>query len=95
MTAKLSDHPAIAKSLRRLRAMGLKCTVDEINNNWIFIACTEESIIETIKRIVDRQISYPNHYVEHDNQTGMLVVHFWKGQKPRGLLLKEFRGDRK
>lgn len=93
MVSKITDNPAIAKSLRRLRNMGLKCTVEQINDNWIFIVCTEESIINTIKRIVDKNIGYSKHYVEYDKRTGMLIIHFWRGEKPKGILLKEMRGD--
>ena len=93
MTSTILNNKTVAKSLRRLQAMGLKCTVEQINNDWIFVACTEESIIDTIKRIVDKSITYPKHHVVYDKSTGMLVIHFWRGDRPLAITLGEFRGD--
>jgi len=68
----ITEHPAVAKSLRRLKAMGLRVHVlpDGEHEAYIFVD------INSLVKIIDKQITYPNKkvYVE-DN---FIVINVWR-----------------
>lgn len=84
-TSKLK---AVEESLQRLRKMGLKTTLEAFNENWIAIIITSESLIDYITKVIDKEIKYPQHYVEFDKDSKLLVIHFWRGDMPSALKTK-------
>jgi len=88
MSSTLSKNASIQASLQKLRNIGLRASVIEFNENWIAITVTSESIINYITRTVEKYITYPNHFVEYDQDTKMLVIHFWKGDVPWQIRMK-------
>jgi len=88
MTNELSKNKSIQASLQKLRNMGFHASTIEFNENWIGVAITSESIINYIIRNIEKYITYPQHFVEYDPQTRILIVHFWKGDMPWQLRMK-------
>jgi len=88
MSTQLSKNKSIQASLQKLRNSGFKADIIEFNDNWIAIAITSESIIDYLTRHIEKYITYPQHFVEFNKDTNMVVIHFWKGEMPWNLKLK-------
>jgi len=79
----LLQNPVIQKSIRRLKKMGLKVYVQEMDEDSIVMVVDNKSIIETVKRMTDRAITYPKHYVHHDEVNNALIIACWRGEEPQ------------
>lgn len=79
---KLKDDPRIAKAVSRLRAMGVKCLVDEMGDDVVVIFIDEDSVMETMKRKIAQSINYPKFVILRDSVERALIVYFWKGEMP-------------
>ena len=68
----ITEHPAVAKSLRRLKAMGLRVHVLTEGNNEAYIFVDINSLV----KLISKEITYPNKkvYVE-DN---FIVINVWR-----------------
>ena len=78
----LKDNPKIAKSIRRLQNLGLAVDVVEQSPDWCIVVVDSESIIRAMKRIIERNITYPNSLVLHDQNMDCIEIHFWRGDMP-------------
>jgi hypothetical protein len=89
----LKDDARIVKGLARLRAKGLKVAFEELETDkWAIIAIDILSIINYIKRTIEKEIFYPNMYVYVDLESKIIEIHVWRGsvpQKVRELMLTE------
>jgi len=85
------QNPNVRKSLQNLTRLGLRGEIVVFDDNWACLAISADSIIDAMKRMVARAITYPKNYVEYDKETGFLLVHFWKGETPQKLVNKMFR----
>jgi len=88
MSSNLSKNQSIQASLQKLRNIGLRASTLEFNDNWIAVTVTSESVIDYLTRVVEKYITYPQHYVEYDPQSKLLIIHFWKGDIPWQLKMK-------
>ena len=88
MSSDLQKNQSIQQSLQKLRNIGLRASTIQFNDSWIAVTVTSESVINYLSRVVEKYITYPNHYVEYDTNTKMLVIHFWKGEMPWGIKQK-------
>ncbi len=84
----LENDPRIQKSLNALRGLGLKTQITKIDDNWLMIAITEDSIITAVKKLMERNISYNQFLILRDKETGFLTIHFWRGDMPSALRTK-------
>jgi len=68
----ITEHPAVAKSLRRLKAMGLKVHVLPEGDNEAYIFVDINSLV----KLISKEITYPNKkvYIE-DN---FIVINVWR-----------------
>jgi len=78
----LSQNPVIQKSLRRLKNIGLKVFLTDSGENSCIIVVDGESIIEAVKRIISKNITYNKFYIHYDRDNKTLVIFFWKGEPP-------------
>jgi hypothetical protein len=79
----LKDDPRITKGLARLKAKGLKVAFEELETDkWAVIAIDILSIINYIKRAIEKEIFYPNMYVFIDLDSKMIEIHVWRGSTP-------------
>ena len=79
----LKDDPRIVKGLARLRAKGLRVAFEELETDkWAVIAIDILSIINYIKRTIEKEIFYPNMYVYVDLDSKMIEIHAWRGNTP-------------
>jgi len=88
MGATLAQHDVIQKSIRRLQNMGFKTYIGHSDQNSLLLLIDRDSIVKTLTRMIDRQISYPNHMVAYDRENHVVVVAFWKGNLPAWLEAK-------
>jgi len=68
------SHPIIEKSLRLLRAMGLKVNVFATADNEAYIFIELDSVL----RLIERQMQYPNKRVNFEEP--YIVIYVWRGQ---------------
>jgi hypothetical protein len=90
----LSQNPVIQKSLRRLKNIGLKVYITDTSENNCVIIVDGESIIEAVKRIISKNITYNKFYIHYDRNDKTLVIFFWKGEPPakvKALQLEAYR----
>jgi hypothetical protein len=90
----LSQNPVIQKSLRRLKNIGLKVYITDTSENNCVIIVDGESIIEAVKRIISKNITYNKFYIHYDRNDRTLVIFFWKGEPPpkvKALQLEAYR----
>ena len=68
----ITEHPAVAKSLRRLKAMGLRVHVLAEGDNEAYIFVDINSLV----KLISKEITYPNKkvYIE-DN---FIVINVWR-----------------
>ena len=89
----MKDDPRIVKGLARLRAKGLKVAFEELEiDRWAVIAIDITSIVNYIKRTIEKEIFYSNMYVYVDLEDKIIEIHVWRGstpQKVRELMLTE------
>jgi len=79
----LKDDPRITKGLARLRAKGLRVAFEELEvDKWAVIGIDILSIINYIKRTIEKEIFYPNMYVYVDLDSKMIEIHVWRGNTP-------------
>ena len=88
MSSSLSKNQSIQASLQKLRNAGFRASVIEFNDSWIAVTVTSESIINYLMRVIEKYITYPNHFIEFDKQTNMLIIHFWRGETPWQIKMK-------
>ena len=81
--SSLLQNPVIQKSIRRLKKMGLKVYVQEMDEDSIVMVVDNKSIIEAVKRMTDKAITYPKHYVHHDETNNVLIIACWRGEEPQ------------
>jgi hypothetical protein len=81
----LDLEPQVQKSLSALRGLGLRLSVDKINEDWVAVAISIDSIINAIRNLMEKNIRWKQHIIIKDVEHGFLVVHFWRGEKPRQL----------
>jgi len=74
MKAVLTDA-RIEKAIRRLKAMGLKVNVLQLNPNEGFIFVS----LDSFAKLVRKQIKYPNVKVEIESN--QLVIYVWRSQR--------------
>ncbi|PMQ00721.1 MAG: hypothetical protein CBR30_09700 [Dictyoglomus sp. NZ13-RE01] len=84
----IKTNEVIEKTIRRLNNLGLKGQAEVVNDNHLMLVITGESIINTVKRLVSKNITYPKSYIEYNKELNVLVVHFWKGEMPQSLKQK-------
>jgi len=84
-TTELLNDPRVQKSISALRGLGLKVQAELISEDWLMLAITEDSIITTIKRLIEKNMRYPSFIILRDRDTGLLAVHFWRGDMPLAL----------
>jgi hypothetical protein len=84
----LENDPKIIKSLNALRGLGLKIHLEKMNDDWIYVAIDENSIINTVKKLMERNIRWTQYLILRDNETGYLTIHFWRGDLPLQLRMK-------
>jgi len=82
-SVSLLQNPVIQKSIRRLKKMGLKVYVQEQDEDSIVMVVDNRSIVEAVKRMTDRAITYPKHYVHHDEANNALIIACWRGEEPQ------------
>jgi inorganic pyrophosphatase len=82
---KLKDDPRIAKAVSRLRAMGVRCLVDEVGDDVVVIFVDEDSIMEAMKRKIAQSINFPKFVIIRDTVERALIVYFWKGEMPKWI----------
>ena len=78
----LSQNPVIQKSLRRLKNIGLKVYITDTSENNCVIIVDGESIIEAVKRIISKNITYNKFHIHYDRNDKTLVIFFWKSEPP-------------
>lgn len=79
----IKDNPVIQKGIRRLRNMGLKVVFEEVvEDRHAVMAIDIDSILRYIKRVVMREVRFPNMYVSIDYTNKMIEIHLWKGETP-------------
>ena len=79
----LKDDARIVKGLARLRAKGLRVAFEELDvDKWAVIGIDILSIINYIKRTIEKEIFYPNMYVYVDLDSKMIEIHVWRGSTP-------------
>ena len=83
--SSIEMEPQIQKSLSALRGLGLRLTVDKMNDNWVVVAVSMDSIINAIRNLMERNIKWKQHLIVKDVEHGFLVIHFWRGEKPLQL----------
>ena len=91
----LSQNPVIQKSLRRLRNLGLKVYITDVSEDECVIVVDGESIIEAVKRLMNKAITYQKFYIYFDRDSRTLVTFFWKGETPakvKSLQLRAYEG---
>jgi len=81
--SSLLQNPVIQKSIRRLKKMGLKVYVQEMDEDSIVMVVDNKSIVETVKRMTDKAITYPKHYVHIDETNNALIIACWRGEEPQ------------
>jgi hypothetical protein len=84
----LENDPKIIKSINALRGLGLKVHLEKVNDDWLYVAIDENSIINTVKKLMERNIRWTQYLILRDPETGYLVVHFWRGDLPLQLKMK-------
>jgi hypothetical protein len=84
----LENDPRIIKSINSLRGLGLKVHLEKVNDDWLYVAIDQNSIINTVKKLMERNIRWTQYLIMRDNETGYLVVHFWRGDIPLQLRMK-------
>jgi len=89
----LKDDPRIVKSLNRLRSMGLKVSLEEMNENWVMIVIIPESMINFFKRMLSKNITYPKHYIDYDKESNLFAIHVWRGETPWVIRRKQLGLD--
>jgi len=90
----LSQNPVIQKSLRRLRNLGLKVYVTDVSENECIIVVDGDSIVETVKRLMSKAITYPKFHIHYDRVEKTLLAFFWKGEPPakvKQLILEAYK----
>ena len=80
---QLINDERIEKSIRRLKALGLKVFVDVINDNLCSVVIDSDSIIDYIKRVISKQIGYPSFRILYDKHERLLLIYFWRGEIPK------------
>jgi len=82
MGTSLLQNPVVQKSLRRLKRMGLKVYVEERGDDAIVMVVDNRSVISTIIRMVSSAMTYPKHFVWHDEYENAIVIACWRGEEP-------------
>jgi predicted peroxiredoxin len=80
---KLKDDPRVIKAINRLRAMGIKCLVDEVGDDVVVVFIDEDSVMEVMKKKIIQSINFPKFVVLRDTIERALIVYFWKGEMPQ------------
>jgi len=78
----LKDNPKIAKSIRRLQNLGLVVDVVEQSPDWCIVVVDSRSIIKAMKRIIERNITYPSSLTLYSQEADCIEIHFWRGDMP-------------
>ncbi len=76
------ENPVIQKSLRRLRKLGLRVYVEMPTEDSLMVVVDPKSIIETVVRMVNSNITYNPHLVRYVPEKDTVVIAFWRGEKP-------------
>jgi len=87
----LSQNPVIQKSLRRLRSLGLKVYITDVSEDECVIVVDGESIIDTVKRLMSKAITYQKFYIHFDRDSKTLVTFFWRGETPAKVKALQFK----
>jgi hypothetical protein len=83
MPKQIIKDERIEKSIRRLKALGLKIFIDVINDDLCSVVIDSDSIIDYIKRVIAKQIGYPNFRILYDKHERLLLIYFWRGEIPK------------
>jgi hypothetical protein len=78
----LEQNPVIQKSLRRLKKLGLKVYIDTPSEDSLMVVVDPKSIIESVVRLVNNNITYNPHLVRYVPEKDTVVIAFWRGEKP-------------
>jgi hypothetical protein len=84
----LENDPRIIKSINALRGLGLKVHLEKVTDDWLYVAIDQNSIINTVKKLMERNIRWTQYLIMKEPETGFLVVHFWRGDMPSQLRMK-------
>jgi len=91
----IANDPRINKSLQRLAQLGFRGELIEASPDWVYLAISNESVIEALVSSIKKNITYPKVYIEIDKQLGFVIIHFWRGEMPTPLQLRAFRREGK
>jgi len=87
LTTLLADR-RVYQSIKRLEKMGLKVKVEQVSDNYAFIAIDVESITNYIKRRIMEEWAYPKSYIEVDWDNKLFLIHIWRGETPKWVEVK-------
>jgi hypothetical protein len=68
------DDPRVQASLRRLKSMGLRYEITQVDTNTLIMVIEAESIINYIIRRMYELITYPKKKIYYDQDEDVLVI---------------------
>ena len=78
---RLYNNPRIQKGIRRLRALGLKVYVDEIDEFTIAILIDGDSVNRVVSKMINERFRYPYKEIVFDKENNMITVKVYKPWK--------------
>lgn len=87
----LKDNAVVQSSINRLKNLGFKVYIQQSDPDILLILIDKESIVKAVTRIIDRNITYPKHFVHYDDQNQVVSIWFWRGEEPLSIRRIKYR----
>lgn len=85
MVESLLLDKSVQQSINNLRRMGLRVVVEELDDNVVLVAVDIESIIDVIRRKIEKSMTYSKFKIVYDREEELLGIYLWRREMPQWL----------